>query len=63
MLHKMANEARQMDEIIRKHAESRLDRVNSDIDRLSPRALLDDGDAMRYQEAIIERGRLHSIIA
>lgn len=39
-------------------AGQRLEAVEADLEKLRPRVLLDDGVAQRYQELVLERGRL-----
>ena len=44
-------------------AEQRLSVVNAELDKLRPRVNLDDSAADRYQDLILERGRLQEVIA
>lgn len=48
---------------IRAGAQSRLDAVNADLNRLRPRAITDDDAGAEYQTLIEERGQLMGIIA
>ena len=51
------------DKAIGQAAEQRLDAVNKELDALRPQVYLDEAAAKRYQDLILERGRLHRLVS
>lgn len=60
----MAAQTEAMERKILARAQELLAKVEADIEKVRPLALLPGADeATKYQELIIERGRLHQVIA
>lgn len=59
----LAEQTAQTEQAILDAAQSRLDAVNLDLDRLQPRAILDQEAGEQYQALTQERGQLLGIIA
>ncbi len=51
------------DKAIGQAAEQRLDAVNKELDSLRPQVYTDETAAKRYQDLILERGRLHRLVS
>ena len=60
----MAAQTEAMERKILERAEGKLGEVERDIEKVRPKALLPGAaEAAKYQELIMERGRLHQVIA
>lgn len=60
----MAAQTEAMERKILERAEGKLGEVERDIEKVRPKALLPGAaEATKYQELIMERGRLHQVIA
>lgn len=59
----LKQQTRAVEERILQFAADRLDVVNADIDKLLNRSLINETASDRYKKLILERGRLHQVIA
>lgn len=63
VLHHLAAQTAAVERKILEAAEKRLDRVNEDIAGLERRLPGDEASEDSYRQLIIERGRLHQVVA
>lgn len=62
-LHALEAKTRQTEQRILERAELRLDDINDRIEELRPRVMIDEDAADEYQRLIVERGKLHMVVA